>query len=173
MSKGEIEERHATVAKLLNLMERAQGGDEGAVLDIREILDGSADLAWRFIKRPATMAESVLIEHITTDKDLASKELLKHQLESMRIEVAGENPSPLERLLAERVVATWLEVQLFSGLYSANLGKLTLGQGDYHQKRLDRAHRRHLSAIRTLAQIRKLGPSVQINIADKQFNTTG
>jgi hypothetical protein len=117
------------------------------------------------------MAESVLIDHITKDKDLASQELLKHQLESMRIEVAGENPSPLERLLAERVVATWLEVQLFSGFYSANLGKLTLGQGDYHQKRLDRAHRRHLSAIRTLAQVRKLGPAVQINIADKQINT--
>jgi hypothetical protein len=173
MSKGEIEERRATIAKLLNPMERAQDGDEGAVLDIREILDGSADLAWHLIKGPATMAESVLIEHITTDKDLASKELLRHQLESMRIEVAGENPSPLERLLAERVVATWLELQLFSGLYGANLGKLTLGQGDYYQKRSDRAHRRHLSAIRTLAQIRKLGPSVQTNIADKQFNTMG
>jgi hypothetical protein len=97
MSKGEIEERHATVAKLWNLMERAKGGDEDAVLNIREILDGSADLAWHFIKGPGTMAESVLIDHITKDKDLASKELLKHQLESMRIEVAGENPSPLER----------------------------------------------------------------------------
>jgi hypothetical protein len=173
MSKGEIEERHATVAKLWNLMERAQGGDEDAVLDIREMLDGSADLAWHFIKGPGTRAESVLIDHITKDEDLATKELLRYQLESMRIEVAGENPSPLERLLAERVVATWLEVQLFSGLYGANLGKLTPGQGDYHQKRLDRAHRRHLSAIRTLAQIRKLGPSVQINIADKQINTIG
>ena len=173
MSKGEIEERHATVAKLWNLMERAKGGDEDAVLNIREILDGSADLAWHFIKGPGTMAESVLIDHITKDKDLASKELLKHQLESMRIEVAGENPSPLERLLAERVVATWLEVQLFSGLYGVNLGKLTLSQGDYHQKRLDRAHKRHLSAIRTLAQIRKLGPAVQINVAQKQINTIG
>jgi len=91
----------------------------------------------------------------------------------MRIEVVGENPSPLERLLADRVVATWLEVQLFSGLYGAKLGKLTPGQGDHHQKRLDRAHGRHLSAIRTLAQVRKLGPTVQINIADKQINTIG
>jgi hypothetical protein len=31
-----------------------------------------------------------------------------------------------------------------------------------------------LSAIRALAQIRKLGPAaVQINIAEKQINTTG
>jgi hypothetical protein len=42
-----------------------------------------------------------------------------------------------------------------------------MSQGDYRQKRLDRAHRRHLSAVRTLAQIRKMGPAVQINIAEK------
>ena len=114
-----------------------------------------------------------MIDEITKNKDLASKELLRHQLESMRIEVAGENPSPLERLLAERVVATWLQVQLFEGLYAVGMKNETLSQGDYRQKRLDRAHRRHLSAVRTLAQMRKLGPAVQINIAEKQINTAG
>ncbi len=171
MSKDELEERRATVAKLADLTERAQGGDEQAALDIRKILDGSPDLAWRFIKGPGKMAESALIDEITRDKDLASKELLRHQLESMRIEVAGGNPSPLERLLAERVVATWLQVQLFEGLYATGMKGERMSQGDYRQKRLDRAHRRHLSAVRTLAQIRKLGPAVQINIAEKQINT--
>ena len=38
----------------------------------------------------------------------------------------------------------------FNRLYSIN----------YYQKRLDRSHVRHLSAIRTLAQIRKMGPAV-------------
>jgi hypothetical protein len=173
MSEVEIEERRATVEKLWNLSDRAQDGDEKAVLEIRKILDDSPDLAWLFIKGPAKMAESVLIEEITKDGDLASKEFLRHQLESMRVEVAGENPSPLERLLAERVVATWLEVQLFEGLCAVGMKRGTLKQDDHRQKRLDRAHRRHLSAIRTLAQIRKLGPAVQINIAEKQINTAG
>ena len=36
---------------------------------------------------------------------------------------------------------------------------------------LDHAHRRYLSAIRTLAQVRKLlVPVVQVNIADRQVN---
>jgi hypothetical protein len=92
----------------------------------------------------------------------------------MREEVAGENPSPLERLLAERIVITWLQIQLFEGLYASNMSKsMSVVQGNYHQKRLDLAYRRHLSAIRTLAQIRKIGPGIQINIADKQINTTG
>jgi hypothetical protein len=173
MSEDELEERRATVAKLWDLADRAQDGDEKAVLEIRKILDGSPDLAWLFIKGPAKMAESALIDKFTKDEDLASKEFLRHQLKSMRVEVAGEDPSALERLLAERVVATWLEVQLFEVLYAAGMKGGTLKQDDHRQKRLDRAHRRHLSAIRTLAQIRKLGPAVQINIAEKQINTTG
>ena len=50
---------------------------------------------------------------------------------------------------------------------------MAIAQDNYFQKRLDQTHRRHLSAIRTLAQIRKLGPAVQINIADRQINTAG
>ena len=50
---------------------------------------------------------------------------------------------------------------------------LALSQGDHYQRRFDGAHRDHLSAIRTLAQIRKLAPAVQINIAQKQINTAG
>jgi hypothetical protein len=173
MGKGELEERRATVARLRDLTEKAQNGDEGAALHTREILDGSPDLAWRLIKGPGKLAESAMIDQFTRDEDLATKEFLKHQLDSMRIEVAGYNPSPLERLLAERVVATWLEVQLFSGLYASGIKSGTLSQDDHRQKRLDRAHQRHLSAIRTLAQIRKMGPAVQINIAEQQINTTG
>jgi len=36
----------------------------------------------------------------------------------MRIEVAYENPSPLEHLLAERGATTWLQVQLFDAFYA-------------------------------------------------------
>jgi len=35
---------------------------------------------------------------------------------------------------------------------------------------LDREHGLHLLAIRMLAQVRKMGPAVQINIAGKQVN---
>ena len=46
-------------------------------------------------------------------------------------------------------------------------------QGERYQRRIDRAHKRHLSAVRALAQVRKMGPAVQINIAEKQINTAG
>jgi hypothetical protein len=45
---------------------------------------------------------------------------------------------------------------------------------NYHQRKIDRAHARLLSAVRTLAQVRKLAvPALQLNIAKKQVNVAG
>ena len=176
ISKGELEEEsEKTVEKLHDLLRHAEEGQEDAVPEIRQILNEHPSLALRFVD-VAHIAEDALIEEMTKEGDLAAKELIRCQLEAMREQIAGKNCSALERLLSERVVVTWLEVQLFEALYAKNMRKLTLAQAEHHQKRLDRAHRRHLSAIRALAQIRKLlkGASItQINIAEKQINTTG
>ena len=90
--------------------------------------------------RLAHIAEDALIEVMTEEGDLAAKELIRCQLEAMRKEIAGKNCSALERLLSERVVLTWLEVQLFEALYAKNMPKLTIAQAEHHQKRLDLAH---------------------------------
>ena len=175
ISNGALEESEKTVEKLHDLLRLAEQGQEDAVPEIRQILNEHPDLAWRFVD-VAHIAEDALIEVMTKEGDLAAKELIRCQLEAMREEVAGKNSPALERLLSERVVVTWLEVQLFEALYAKNMRNLTIAQAEHHQKRLDRAHRRHLSAIRALAQIRKLlkGTAItQINIAEKQINTTG
>ena len=175
MSSGELEESEKTVEKLHDLLRLAEKGQEDAVPEIRQILNEHPDLTWRFVD-VAHIAEDALIEVMTEEGDLAAKELIRYQLEAMREQIAGKNSSPLERLLSERVVITWLEVQFFEALYAKNMRKLTLPQAEHHQKRLDRAHGRHLSAIGALAQMRKLlkGTAItQINIADKQINTAG
>jgi hypothetical protein len=46
-----------------------------------------------------------------------------------------------------------------------------MAQGDYHQWRMDVAHRRYPSAIKVLALVRKLAlPVLQVNIAKRQTN---
>jgi hypothetical protein len=175
ISKGAMEEPGKAVEKLQDLLRLAEKGEEDAVPKIRQILNEHPDLAWQFVD-VAHIAEDALIEGMTKEGDLAAKELIRCQLEALREQIAGKNSSALERLLSERVVVTWLEVQLFEALYAQNMRTLTIPQAEHYQKRLDRAHRRHLSAIRALAQIRKLlkgGAITQINIADKQINTTG
>jgi len=173
MTKEELETRRSTVGRLRDLVKKAEKGDKKTLPDIRDILQESPELAWRIMDY-GKLAEWHFIERMTKDKDFGSKEVLTIQLAAMREEIAGENPSPLEMLLAERVVATWLQVQLFEGMYAAGMHQnMSIKQGSYLQKLIDRAHRNHLSAIRTLAQIRKLGPAVQINIAEQQINTAG
>jgi hypothetical protein len=89
----------------------------------------------------------------------------------MRSEIAGEDPSALELLPTERIVETRLQLQLFESTpYASGLGEHVLDQDYCCQKRLDR---NHLSAICTLARIRKMRPAVQINVAEKQINAVG
>ena len=171
MAQEEREAYRETVGKLGELVKKAEKGTKEAVPEIREILEEHPRLSWK-ISNLSRLAEGLFIQRMSRDEDLAAKESMKRQLACMREEVAGDNPSPLERLLAERVAATWLQVQLFEGFYASSMHKsTTLAQADYQQKRIEKAHRRHLSAVKALAQIRKMGPTVQINIADKQINT--
>jgi hypothetical protein len=59
-------------------------------------------------------------------------------------------------------------------LLAQQVGKLSLVQGEYHQRTRGRAHRRYLSAIRTLALVRNLPlPVLQVNVARKQVNVAG
>jgi hypothetical protein len=156
--------------KLVDLIDRAQEGDEGALPLLRKVLDEVPRVA-RIIDL-ARDVERGLVEKMSGD-DVFTQEAIPRNLKAMRREIAGENPSPLERLLAERITVCWLELQYFQTIYTQNLGNLSITQSDYHQRRIDKAHRRYLSSIKVLAQIRKMGPAVQINIAEKQINTSG
>ena len=52
--------------------------------------------------------------------------------------------------------------------------RATRGEAQAVQRRLDAAHQRWVKAVKTLAQIRKLGvPVVQINLAAQQTNVAG
>jgi hypothetical protein len=155
--------------KLMTLIDRAQDGDEEALPVLRKVLDEAPEVA-RIVDL-ARNVERIIIEKMSGD-DVFTQEAIPRNLKAMKRKIAGENPSPLERLLAERITVCWLELQYFQAIYAQNLHNLSITQSDYHQRRLDKAHRRYLSSIKALAQIRKMGPAVQINIAEKQINQT-
>jgi ribonuclease D len=156
--------------KLMALIDRAQDGDRDALPALRRVLDEAPRIA-RIIDLARDVERSIIVK--MSGNDVFTQEAIPRNLKAMRREIARENPSPLERLLAERITVCWLELQYFQALYSQNLDNLSITQSDYHQRRIDKAHRRYLSSIKALAQIRKMGPAVQINIAEKQINTSG
>jgi hypothetical protein len=99
----------------------------------------------------------------------------------MRREIAGEDPTPLEVLLTERVVSLWMFTTLLEAAlatqYRRNVDDgLERSSPSYilQQSRiLDSATRRYLAAIRDLARVRKLeatAPPVQVNT---QVNVLG
>lgn len=157
--------------ELKECVEQAQDGNEEALSKVREILKEAPRLARIFVDI-AKVAERSFVKRFSGDDPLV-QEALPPQLKAKREELAGPDPSPLEQLLAERIVACWLQLQYAEAIYAQNLGDLSMVQSEYHQRRLDRLHRRYLSSIKTLTQIRKLGPAVQINIAERQINTAG
>jgi hypothetical protein len=161
------------IVELNTLLGPSQEGDAQALSRLTEILDELPELAKRVVD-PAEQAMLSMVRIYAGDDPLL-QEVLPRTLEAMKAELAGEYPSPLERLLVERVVATWFLLQYFEALYAQHRDELTMAQDYHHQNCLDRAQKRHLSAIRTLAQMRRLlKPTVaQVNIAEKQINLAG
>jgi hypothetical protein len=152
------------------VLERAQRGDGKTLPVLRELLskphmvEACGNLAAHF--------EQTLIRKFA-GKDLAVSEGLRRKLDSLRGELGGPTPTPLERLLVERIAACWLHLYHLETVYAGKDG-MSLDLAQHYQKCIDRAHRRYLTAIKTLAVVRKLAlPVLQVNIARKQVNVAG
>ena len=117
----------------------------------------------------AKSAERALIKACAQD-DFQFAEDLEEKVEELRQELAGPCPSALEQLLVDRIVCCWIQVNHADAYVAVNQKRFTAEQGDYHQRRQDRAQRRFLQACKALAQVRKLEINVQVNIAEKQIN---
>jgi hypothetical protein len=152
------------------LLDRAQRGDETTLPVLDKLLndpryiDAFGDLA--------RLAENTLARKFAA-KDVAVREGLYRKMDALRAELAGPAPPPLERLLVERIVACWLHLYHLEMLY-ASRDSMSLELAAHFQRCIDRAHKRYLTALKTLAVVRKLAvPVVQVNIAKKQVNVAG
>jgi hypothetical protein len=158
----------AAVEKVREFLKQAQKGDASTLPALRQYLQDPAavDMLGGNL---AQQAEQSFIR-AASGEDLAFREALARKLELLRAELAGPDPTPVERLLVERIVACWLQVQDADIRY-AQAKNLSIDWGEYYQRRMDRAHRRYLSALKTLALVRRLAvPVLQVNIARKQVN---
>lgn len=114
------------------------------------------------------------LKQLLGDKAKGTALAIREQIADMVKQVAGDNPTPLERLLVARVAMCWLDVHDHEYRYAVLNGESNYTQFEWRSKMLDRAHNRYLSAIKALALVRKLGvPAIQVNIGDKQINTVG
>ena len=167
--RGDLE---PNLERLRALSKEAEGGDRRsqARAELRRAIARSSPEVIAEASSVARRAEWMLVKTISAG-DTLMQEALRARMEHMRAEIAGENPTPLELLLTERVVAGWLLVEVLEALMA---GQYRRGQEgprvgpDYiiqHSRILESATRRYLAAIRELARVRKLqtGTPVQVN----------
>jgi hypothetical protein len=134
-------------------LELAEKGDRSVLPELSAALDADKRL-WKTYGDLAAHAEAAL-GMLAAGNNLLLAESLKRTLSAMKTELGGQAPSPLERLLIERVTATWLQVNYFDGLV-AQAKETKNAQWQLLQRHQDSAGRRHLAAIKALATIRKL-----------------
>jgi hypothetical protein len=143
-------------AELDGLALRAQRGDTTVLPALRQKLRENTDLIDQLGGDIALRTEYTLVRRtIDVIGNLGTREAILAKLESLRAELSGPDPTPLERLLVARIVASWLQTNLYEANH-AQKRNLTLEEDDHLQRRINHAHKRLLSAIRSLALVRKL-----------------
>jgi len=102
-----------------------------------------------------------------TQKDLQA-------LEKLAAEFAGPKPTAAALVLPQTAAISWFAFRLYEAQYAVSVtseGGMTLRQSEHAQRRMDRAHRRMLSTLKTLATVRRLAvPALQINVARQHVN---
>jgi hypothetical protein len=160
-------------AELKLLSDRAESGDHDARAELRRRVEACSPQQIAQLAQIAVQADRMLVKTISGGDPLM-QEALEVRLRDMRQEIAGDSPTPLEAMLADRVVAGWLLVEvleaLISAQYSRHVGDGKRASPTYlmqQSKILESATKRHMQAIQTLARVRKL----QANTPGVQFNT--
>jgi hypothetical protein len=158
------------VAKLHLLTQEADRGDKAALGQVLAIYQAAPDL-WPSENVLDTNIELAIMKRLALPENLHIKKVVEHQREVMRTSLLGPDPTPVDRMLVDRIIVNWLSTQL---------AELTLQQSDgsvqrleFLAKRADRAEQRLMRSLKTLATVRRLvGPTIQVNVAEeiKQVN---
>lgn len=163
---GELElseETRDRMAELRTLSDRAEAGDKEARRKLRLMVRASSA---EVIGRASDVGRRAgrVLARSAAGGDPLGEEALCAKLDLMRAEIAGEDPTPLEVLLTERVVCLWmfttlLEI-LLAGQYRRDavdgLKQLSPPYLIQQSRILESATRRYFAAIRELARVRKL-----------------
>jgi hypothetical protein len=121
-------------------------------------------------------AQAQLVEW-AAGKGAKSAETLHREIDEIAGELAGENPSPTESLLARVAALDWFALKLYEARYfgaSSSEEGMTPAQSEHALRRIDRTHRRLMAGLKTLANVRRLAlPALQVNLAHQQVNVAG
>jgi hypothetical protein len=148
-----------------------QGDSRAALDEARAVLD-EAPQAVAALGDIGNAALSMLVQSLAGKNPLVCEAQMRF-LARLQSDIEGADPTPLEHLLAQEIVLCRLHLLGKEAQFAAR-ESYSFAEGDFWQRQIDRAQRRYLSAVRTLAQVRRLElPAIQVNVAahgGKQLN---
>ena len=141
---------------------RARNGDESVMPELRTLmaefpLERFGDLSQSIIRR-------MLDNHFKNN--LFSNEVIQQKLVDLRSELEGRKPSPIEKLIVDRVLCCWLRLQL-AELAASGEDVCDNPFSRIDSRSLDRYHKQYLSALKALADLRRLNVTIQLSVAKR------
>jgi len=142
-------------------LERARQGDVTVLPQLQQALDDNPSI-WKDGYDLVAMSEQAWIDKLA-GTDLLLGQSLRRHVRQLKLDQVGASPTPLDKLLADRIAAAWLGVhhaELAEAFGDASGGKV----GQMRLKRLEAANKRFLAATKALAVGRRLTQGLKIEI---------
>jgi hypothetical protein len=154
---AEAQDAEKRFRELYDRTNKQTGARESDVKALRDLMsDNAGEKLWRRIPGPLRVAEDFALEH-SPGITPGVAECWRLQLTEMKKDLAGENPSEVERLLAYHAALCWLRLAEVELHYTSKLGTShTLTLGTYYDKRPSMAQRRFTRACETLERVRMM-----------------
>jgi hypothetical protein len=149
------------LAEIKAVVGRAKRGDASAVPLLRALLDRHP-VIWQKYGDLAAQVEQSWVGLASGD-DLHLRESVTRYAAKLRAELTRPSASPVEKLLVERAVASWLQLHYFSALEAnAIAGDASPKLLQLRAKRQGQAQRQHERALSALVTYQKLFPDVPV-----------
>lgn len=157
----QIDPPKAPADTLQSIMSRAREGDKTVLPKLQRLLDLKPEI-WRVGHDLVTMSELAWLKRLSAG-DLLALESFRRQVQQIKLDLIGHTPTPLEKLLADRIIAAWLAAQdaeICEASNESSGGKLAA----MRLKRLESANKRFNAAIKALAMVQRLANGLKIEI---------
>jgi len=170
---GEVDPLADLDRKIVHALERLTEGDHALATRIHDQIETDPDgIVEMFGGDPAKQTLDALYRRAGPSPGIWFATAFR--VVQLRGELGGPDPSSLERMLIERVLICWLDVNLSDReaesdrADDAAAGAYNVRLGEFLDRRRDRAHKRFNAAVKTLATARRLAvlavPGLQLNV---------
>lgn len=143
------------IEQLQKLVANANAGDAEALAELRPLLDKHPEI-WMALGNLARHAETLLINLVAGSNALVAEAMEKH-LNHLNRTLVGENPTPLEVLCVQRVVAAYLHCQYADIRAASADGRMDVPNNTW-AKRQELAEKRYERALKSLKLVRQMLP---------------